>query len=288
MQLKHIFFFLLLVTVLAACKKDKDTPEADVFYAVSIEGYDVTFNNTTTGAVSYRWDFGDSTSSTDASPVHTYPGKGKYVPTLYATTKDGRVTEASTVVYISKTSPVKLDDNTLADWEEVTTYEVTSGPGETYYKRAKFDYDANYIYIYLELNSTKANNDIYDFYMDTDNSATTGLLLPSLFPDGGYDVLLEGQLFSGGEWALGVLNHKDNQDDFHFDATGASEFYTVGTVVQDGPVMKLEMRLVRSKIKNMAATTAFRIGIQNSKNDWSATLGNMPTEKQPSVLINLE
>lgn len=62
MQLKNIFSFLLLVTVLAACKKDKDTPEADVFYAVSINGNDVTFTNTTTGAVSYKWDFGDSTT----------------------------------------------------------------------------------------------------------------------------------------------------------------------------------------------------------------------------------
>src|SRR6188768_2023816 len=97
MQLKHIFSFLLLVTVLGACKKDSDTPEADVFYAVTVDGNNVTFNNTTTGAESYRWDFGDSTSSTEASPVHTYPGKGKYVPTLYATTKGGRVTEASTV-----------------------------------------------------------------------------------------------------------------------------------------------------------------------------------------------
>lgn len=287
MQLKHIFSFLLLLTVLGACKKDKDTPEADVFYAVSIEGYDVTFNNTTTGAVSYRWDFGDSTSSTDASPVHTYPGKGKYVPTLYATTKDGRVTEASTVVYIAKTSPVKLDDNTLADWNEVTTYEVTSGPGENYYKRAKFDYDANYVYIYLEMNTTKANNDIYDFYMDTDNDAGTGLLNASLFPDGAYDVLIEGQLFDG-PIPMAIYNHNGGQDEFSFQPSGASEFYTVGTVVQDGPVMKLEMRLVRSKIKNMAATTGFRIGIQNTKNDWSATLGNMPNEKQPSILINLE
>lgn len=287
MQLKHIFSFLLLVTVLAACKKDKDTPEADVFYAVSIEGYDVTFNNTTTGAVSYRWDFGDSTSSTDASPVHTYPGKGKYVPTLYATTKDGRVTEASTVVYISKTSPVKLDDNTLADWDGVTTYDITSGAGENYYKRAKFDYDANYVYVYFEINTTKANNDIYDFYLDTDNNATTGLLNASLFPDGGYDVLIEGQLFDG-PIPFGSYNHNGGQDEFSFQPTNASEFYTVGTVVQDGPVMKLEMRLVRSKIKNMAATTAFRIGIQNTKNDWSATLGNMPNEKQSSILINLE
>jgi hypothetical protein len=285
MQLKHIFSFLLLITVLGACKKDKATPEADVFYAVTIDGNDVTFNNTTTGAVSYKWDFGDSTSSTDASPVHTYPGKGKYVPTLYATTKDGRVTEASTVIYIAKTSPVKLDDNTLSDWDNVTTYDITSAAGETYFKRAKFDYDANYVYIYLEMNTKKANGDIYDFYMDTDNSAATGLLIPSLFPEGGYDVLLEGDILSG--W-FDLLNHKGGQDEFSFDLVSATEYFTVGTIVQDGATQKFEMRLVRSKIKGMAATGAFRIGIQATKSDWSATLGNMPNEKQPGILITFE
>jgi hypothetical protein len=284
MQLKHIFSFLLLVTVLAACKKDKDTPEADVFYAVSINGNDVTFTNTTTGAVSYKWDFGDSTTSTEANPVHTYPGKGKYVPTLYATTKEGRVTEASTVLYIAKTSPVKLDDNTLSDWDNVTTSETVSGAGETYFIKSKIDYDANYIYFYFEMNSNKNNGDIFDFYLDTDNDATTGLLTGT-FADGGYDVLLEGGVLAG--W-FDVFNHSGAQNEFAFTPTGAAEFYTVGTVVQDGTTLKFEMRLVRSKIKGLAATNAFRVGIQATKSDWSATLGNMPTEKQPSILVNFE
>ncbi|GAA3923551.1 PKD domain-containing protein [Chitinophaga oryziterrae] len=284
MQLKHIFSFFLLVTVLAACKKDNNTPEADVFYAVSISGYDVTFTNTTTGAVSYKWDFGDSTTSTEASPVHTYPGKGKYVPTLYATTKEGRVTEASTVVYIAKSSPVKLDDSTLSDWDNVTTSETISGAGETYFKKSKIDYDANYIYFYFEMNSNKNNGDIFDFYLDTDNDATTGLLTGT-FPDGGYDVLLEGGVLAN--W-FDVYNHSGAQDAFSFQPTGVAEFYTVGTVVQDGTTLKFEMRLVRSKIKGLAATKAFRVGIQTTKSDWSATLGNMPNANQSSILVNFE
>jgi hypothetical protein len=284
MQLKHIFSFILLVTVLGACKKDSVKPEADVFYAVSIAGNDVTFTNTTTGAASYKWDFGDSTFSTEASPVHTYPGKGKYVPTLYATTADGRVTEASTVLYIAKTSPVKLDDNTLSDWDDVTTSVTNSTAGENYFIKSKIDYDANYVYLYFEMNSNKNNGDIFDFYMDTDNDATTGLLTPT-FADGGYDVLIEGGVLAG--W-FDVYNHSGGQDAFSFSPTGVAEFYSVGTVVQDGGVVKFEMRLVRSKIKNMAATKGFRVGVQATKSDWSATLGNMPNEKQPSILVNFE
>jgi PKD repeat protein len=38
----------------------------------------VTFTNTTTGAISYNWDFGDGFTSTDVNPVHTYNTPGTY------------------------------------------------------------------------------------------------------------------------------------------------------------------------------------------------------------------
>lgn len=278
------YIFLLIAAAFTGCSDDdKVTPDADLFFETSINGNDVTFTNKTTGAVSYKWDFGDGTTSDEESPVHTYPGKGKYVPTLYATTTNGKVTEGSTVLYIAKTSPVKLDDNSLADWDNVTDYEVTSGAAEKYFRRAKFDYDASYVYVYLEVNSAAANGDIYDFYMDTDNNAGTGLLTGT-FPEGGYDVLLEGAVLD--DW-FDAFYHKGAQNEFSFDLSSATEFYSVGTQVQEGGVLKFELRLSRSKLKGLAATTGMRIGIQATKNDWSATLGNMP-DARPAVVINFE
>ncbi|RPD40679.1 PKD domain-containing protein [Chitinophaga barathri] len=282
-RIQYILPFLVLAGLMAGCKKDEVTSGADVFYTVSIADKTVTFTNETSGAVSYRWDFGDGESSTDENPVHTYPAKGKYVPTLYATSKDGKVTEGSTVIYIAKTSPVKLNDNTFDDWSTVTQYEVTSGAAEPFFRKMKVDYDAQYIYVYLEVNSRRANSDIYDFYMDTDNSATTGLLTD--IPGGGYDVLLEGNIL--GDW-LDVFNHKGAQNAFSFEPTGATEAYSVGNVEDNGGVLKFEMRLVRSKLKNMAATTAFRLRIIATKSDWSGTLGRIPDLGQPSLLINFE
>ena len=90
-RIQYIISFLTLAALMAGCKKDEVTPAADIFYTVSIADKTVTFTNETSGAVSYRWDFGDGESSTEQSPVHTYPDKGKYVPTLYATTKEGKV-----------------------------------------------------------------------------------------------------------------------------------------------------------------------------------------------------
>ena len=280
---KHILPIILLACIAGACKKDKDSPDADIFYKVNIADKTVTFTNETTGAVSYKWDFGDGATSTETSPVHTYPGKGKYVPTLYATTKDGRVTEGATVIYIAKTSPVKLDDKSLADWDGLKDYEVVSGPGEKFFKRAKFDYDAQYIYVYLEVNGKQSSGDIYDFYLDTDNNAATGYITD--IPEGGYDVLLEGSIL--GNW-LDAFNHNGPQADFSFEPTGTTEFYNVGTVVEESGVLKFEMRLSRAKLKGLSSAKAFRVGIIATKSDWSATLGRLPDAGKPSLLINME
>ncbi len=99
------------------------------FMKCTINGFDVTFTNETKGASTYNWDFGDGASSTDESPTHTYAAKGKYVPTLTATASNGSSADASTVLFISKGSSVKLDDNSLADWDTVGTNVVLAGPG---------------------------------------------------------------------------------------------------------------------------------------------------------------
>lgn len=43
---------------------------------------DVTFNNTTSGGVSYLWNFGDNTTSALENPVHTYKSAGEFTVTL--------------------------------------------------------------------------------------------------------------------------------------------------------------------------------------------------------------
>jgi PKD repeat protein len=59
-----------------------DMPVAGYTYVV--DDYTVTFTNTSTGATSYYWTFGDGTNSTDVNPVHTYATSGSKVVTLTA------------------------------------------------------------------------------------------------------------------------------------------------------------------------------------------------------------
>jgi len=62
-------------------------------------GDPVQFTDTTTGAISWQWDFGDGITSTDQNPQHTYTTGGNYTVTLNASdgTDAGQHTEIITV-----------------------------------------------------------------------------------------------------------------------------------------------------------------------------------------------
>lgn len=67
--------------------------------------HEVYFTNTSTGATSYLWDFGDKASSTDPDPVHTFSTPGKYLVKLTVTGAGGPKTTSLTVnVYGSPTA----------------------------------------------------------------------------------------------------------------------------------------------------------------------------------------
>lgn len=54
-------------------------------------GESISFTNTSTGSgtLTYKWDFGDGGSSTDASPSHVYNSKGNYTAKVTVTSSDG-------------------------------------------------------------------------------------------------------------------------------------------------------------------------------------------------------
>ena len=83
--------------ILNSCQKDD--PPAPL--AVASFDYDATtdiigqaplnvqFVNNSENGVSYSWDFGDGTSSTEEAPLHVYAGGGTYTVKLIATNVDG-------------------------------------------------------------------------------------------------------------------------------------------------------------------------------------------------------
>ncbi|MCX6284677.1 MAG: PKD domain-containing protein [Bacteroidetes bacterium] len=112
-----------------------------------ISGLTVTFTNTSTGADSYSWNFGDGQTSTAASPVHTYAADGIYTIVLTATNTNGSTT-ATSVAFVSTTPltdailqgaawKVRIDDYAVFvgsglgknDWWHVTKAMLESGTG---------------------------------------------------------------------------------------------------------------------------------------------------------------
>ncbi len=73
----------------------QNIPVAD--FTKSVNGLGVTFSNSSSGASSYLWNFGDGFTSIQANPVHTYQTGGTYTVMLTATNDCGSATTTQTV-----------------------------------------------------------------------------------------------------------------------------------------------------------------------------------------------
>jgi PKD repeat protein len=74
-------------------------------FTVTTNVFVANFTNTTTGATSYSWNFGDGNTSTQTNPTHTYAEDGTYTVTLTATNACGSNTYTQTVVITSLPTP---------------------------------------------------------------------------------------------------------------------------------------------------------------------------------------
>lgn len=104
------FYSITLVAINEGCRNDTTridyveivVPKAD-FYFTSTCGSPTTimFHDTSQGAQTWFWDFGDGTTSTQVSPTHTFPSQNNYTVTLIVTN-----TQTGCVDSTKKTLPV--------------------------------------------------------------------------------------------------------------------------------------------------------------------------------------
>jgi PKD repeat protein len=81
-------------------------------FSTSTSSLTATFNNTSTNATTYNWDFGDGNASTLSNPVHTYGSDATYTVTLIASNVCGSDT-TSFVVNIYTTSIQGSETNNI-------------------------------------------------------------------------------------------------------------------------------------------------------------------------------
>ena len=87
--MKQLFAFILLLALLPSCKKEKIE---DPLVVKSCFGFlpdaqnekKVRFTNCSENALSYKWNFGDGTTSNESEPTHEYPGFFPFYVTLIA------------------------------------------------------------------------------------------------------------------------------------------------------------------------------------------------------------
>jgi len=93
--------------------------------------FDVSFNNTTTNATNYLWNFGDGGSSTDEFPIHTYSTEGIYTVTLFATV--GSCADSDSVIGMITTHLSPIVDLGPDVSSNSVVYDLDAGPGFSTY-----------------------------------------------------------------------------------------------------------------------------------------------------------
>lgn len=82
-----------------------------------------TFSNSSTGATSYEWDFGDGNTSTEESPTHVYADPDEYTVTLVATND---LNLSNTLAQnINILAPVTADFTSQVDPDDYRTFNFT-------------------------------------------------------------------------------------------------------------------------------------------------------------------
>jgi len=281
--IKSSIWFVVIAVMFASCAKSidyPDIPEQQAFFSYTAESYVVNFTNESKTEGTYHWDFGDGTTSTEENPVHDFGKKGKFLVTL-TVTSNGNSIEASTVMLLDKTTTIKLDDGSVSDWDAITKNEIISGPDGMGARRAKFDYDANYIYIYIEQASTIADGTIFSMFIDVDTSMSTGFILGA-FPGVGAEKYFEGQVATTEPW-FDTYNYSGDGSNWAWDYVQAGEFYKVGHIEESGGLLKYELAVSRTKIDGLT-NEAVRLAIILMDSGWS-DFGFVPDKNTNGYLL---
>ncbi len=265
MKNRNLFLIAMIALAIgvffASCKKDTTpaTPAitGEALFSFVADGYTVTFTNesTVSGTVTYAWDFGDDSTSTKKDPVHTYASKGTYTVTLTVTDAQGGTHTVSTDVAVNKKTRISLTDNSFSDWDAVTEDNLIVHFSDTVpnvVTEAKFDYDANMVYVYIKY--TGVDSLWFDVFMDNDNDTLTGSR-NWLWPGMGAEYLIEGQ--------FAVSGGADASNSFYFTGSDQSAwswaddkpfpqgYLTVGNVEESGGTVTIEFGLSRDKIPDL-------------------------------------
>ncbi len=279
--LKLLVLMLTISLFTISCGDDEPAPvTGEALFSYVADGLTVTFTNTSTvsGTVTYAWDFGDGETSTEKDPVHTYASKGDYTVKLSVKDANGKKHDVETTITVDRKAAVSLTDNTVADWDAVTGAEfvVPLGDNSGVIQSVKYDYDADFVYLYVKFEGAIADSTIFNLMVDTDLDTTTGFFT-WVWPKMGVDMLLQGQIGIGEGSQLGVFNYSGENHGWGWsELQPPADYYVMGGAYEEGGSTIWELGFARDKIDNFNHD-ALKFGLYLANKNW-AEIGFAPDQ----------
>ena len=271
----------------ASCTKEgsyklTETPPLD--FKTYYNGLSVTFANQAKNATGITWNFGDNTTEVSGdSVVHSFTQTGNYLISMTGTV-DGKPWVFHTTLRVDKPSVVSLTDDSFADWAGVT-YPDFLLEGTDHVIRGKVDYDANYVYIFLEYGTAGTNGlatldgAIMDLYMDNDNSLSTGFSSAL-----GADLLYEGNIPT--DWFDFYSFYGTDQSQWSWNgAFSIPDAILKGYAEEVTDTVRMEFGLSRDALKISKDVFNFKLVLNYS--DWSAEAGSLSKDNDTRIVVHM-
>ena len=284
--MKKIFaiFCIAAMALLTSCVRKGDldlAPVPDIAFEYTCDGLTLTFNSVVPNTTDVQWEIlktqngSAETLTTGAGETFTYtfPAPDNYWIKMTGV-YEGQEQVVAGKILVAKPSAVKLDDNSFADWDAVQypDFQLVGDDGKSW---GKFDYNADYIFFYVALDTTipgcTADGAIMNMRIDSDDLTGTGMSTKGL----GCDWYLEGNFWNSNErWA-------DWYDCSSGDTVAASEEMPIelGTYKVEGDTAYFEFALSRKKygIKGSSVGIYFKFYTEDWEDAVYMTCGGKTT-----------
>lgn len=157
-------FAMTFIIAFSSCNKTVD-PAAGFTYSPSdvMQYEEVQFNNTSTDATSYLWDFGNNQTTTEANPLVTFLSAGTVTVKLTATNSDGSNTTEHTITVNEPNNNYMLDDVDYPITTDFFWYQSSMG-GDPYLRLISDEPGQDTIADLLKLYPNKGLNELAQTY----------------------------------------------------------------------------------------------------------------------------
>ena len=240
-------------------------------------GLEFTFTSSVEGTTNVGWEvIGiEGATATGDSFTYNFPEPGTYWVRMTGTYNGGEQTFTGKIA-VDWAATISFKDGSLDDWDLVTKPEyvfhggdVANYPTQTepILIEGKFDYDANYIYVYASFDVT-ARADInvdshrFDFYLDVDANTSTGNL--DMGDRLGVEYIIQANFFNDEEGSFSVMDGSWETPD---NAADLAQYILIGDKNVEGDIASIEFKVSRADFG--ITGTKVGIGLKIENNDWT-------------------